>query len=302
MPFSGNGIIGGVIGVVAALAAGLIINSQLAPNAFASDAMPVAQQNALVQKYCATCHTDAARNGGLSLEHFDAAQAAPSLAAMMVSKLTSGVSLETVKAAASDPNAAALVAKKMKSGAMGAAGIPIPDKATIDALINALASEATGANEWHVNRAQNPATKASILTASILREIPSARDSGEVEMYRLVIACDAASREGEMQLVWAPVPAKGTLSASVDGKAPVTYQVEGLEKMSNGSQATPALAAISLYESKIDSQIPRMALPVRSLLIVNLFPNESVEFSFGDLPQAARQSLGACFPENHTAQ
>jgi hypothetical protein len=107
------------IGVVAALAAGLIINSLAVPTAFASDAMPAAQQNALVQKYCAVCHTDAARNGGLSLEHFDAAQAAPSLAAMMVSKLTSGVSLETVRAAASDPSASALVDKKMKSGAMG---------------------------------------------------------------------------------------------------------------------------------------------------------------------------------------
>jgi hypothetical protein len=34
---------------------------------------PAAQQNALVQRYCAVCHTDAAKNGGLSLEHFDAA-------------------------------------------------------------------------------------------------------------------------------------------------------------------------------------------------------------------------------------
>src|ERR1700704_5992169 len=101
--------------------------------AAAADDLSPAQQNALVQKYCAVCHTDAARNGGLSLEHFDAAQAAPSLAAMMVSKLTGGVSLETAKASASDPSAAALVARKMKGGAMGAAGIPIPDKATIDA-------------------------------------------------------------------------------------------------------------------------------------------------------------------------
>src|SRR3954454_5123804 len=93
----------------------------LTPAAYGQDAspMPVAQQNALVQKYCAVCHTDAARNGGLSLEHFDASQAAPSLAAMMVSKLTSGVSLETARAAASDPGAAALVTRKMKGGAMG---------------------------------------------------------------------------------------------------------------------------------------------------------------------------------------
>jgi hypothetical protein len=44
-----------------------------APDVPLSDAMPVAQQNALVQKYCAVCHTDVHRNGGLSLQHFDAA-------------------------------------------------------------------------------------------------------------------------------------------------------------------------------------------------------------------------------------
>src|SRR5450432_2117870 len=54
------------IGGVAALAAGLIINPLAIATAFASDAMPVEQQNALVQKYCAVCHTDAVRNGGLS--------------------------------------------------------------------------------------------------------------------------------------------------------------------------------------------------------------------------------------------
>lgn len=53
----------------------------------AVELMPTTQQNALVQKYCAVCHTDAAMNGGLSLEHFDAANASPSLTAMLVSKL-----------------------------------------------------------------------------------------------------------------------------------------------------------------------------------------------------------------------
>lgn len=36
--------------------------------AVASEAMPAAQQNALVQKYCAVCHTDASKDGGLSLQ------------------------------------------------------------------------------------------------------------------------------------------------------------------------------------------------------------------------------------------
>ncbi len=53
-------------------------------------AMPAAERNALVKKYCAVCHTDAAKNGGLSLQHFDAAKRDPTLAAMMLSKLNSG--------------------------------------------------------------------------------------------------------------------------------------------------------------------------------------------------------------------
>src|SRR6185369_5265456 len=89
--------------------------------ATAAELMPPSQQNALVQKYCAVCHTDAARNGGLSLEHFDASHVDPSLAAMLLSKL--------------------------RSGAMGAAGLPAPDKATIDALVSALTSESAGAHE-----------------------------------------------------------------------------------------------------------------------------------------------------------
>ena len=53
-------------------------------------AMPAAEQNGLVKQYCAVCHTDKARNGGLSLQHYDAAKRDPALAAMMFSKLNAG--------------------------------------------------------------------------------------------------------------------------------------------------------------------------------------------------------------------
>ncbi len=121
-------------------------------------------------------------------------------------------------------------------------------------------------------------------------------------MYRLVLACNAATHEGEMQLAWAPVPKMGTLSVAVDGRAPFTYEVEGTEKMGNGSQATTGPAALSLYESKKDSQSQSMLLPAKGLRITNLFPNESVEFPFGNLPQTARQSFAACFKESNTGQ
>src|SRR5215813_15108040 len=90
--------------------------------AAAGEPMPVARQNALVQKYCAVCHDDVHRNGGLSLQHFNASNVDPSLAAMMASKL--------------------------KSGAIGAAGLPRPDQATQDAFFNALEAESSGSNEW----------------------------------------------------------------------------------------------------------------------------------------------------------
>src|SRR5579872_6892013 len=92
----------------------------VAAAAYAGDIMPPAQQTALIQKYCAVCDTDASMNGGLTLEHFDAAKVDPSLAAMLVSKL--------------------------KGKALGAAGLPLPEKATQDALEAALTAESAGAS------------------------------------------------------------------------------------------------------------------------------------------------------------
>ena len=86
------------------VAAGFFVLLTAAP----AELMPAAQQNGLIQKYCAVCHTDAAKNGGLSLQHYDAAAGDPALAAMLLSKL--------------------------QNGAMGAAGAGVPDKPTQAAL------------------------------------------------------------------------------------------------------------------------------------------------------------------------
>src|SRR3954466_3417382 len=95
--------------------------------AFAGELMPVSQQNALVKKYCAVCHTDAAKNGGLSLEHYDAARRDPGLAAMILSKLN--------------------------NGAMGGAGKGVPAKTAQEAWIESTKEQATGAKDWFVSRA-----------------------------------------------------------------------------------------------------------------------------------------------------
>ena len=209
----------------------------------AADLMPHEQQTALVMKYCAVCHTDAARNGGLTLQHFDASKLDPSLAAMLVAKL--------------------------RTGAMGASGIPRPDESVTQALTAALAAESTGADKWTITNQ----------SASILRESAATR-------YRLVLECNPATREGEIQVSWAPNATNGTLHASLDAKAPVTYLVEGTESMGNGKGANAQRAAIKL----------RSVMPAQSLAISNLFPNEKVVFPFDTLPEGARQTLSACFP------
>jgi hypothetical protein len=53
---------------------------------------PAADLNAVVRRYCATCHSDKARSGGLSLATFDVARAAENaeVAERMIRKLQAG--------------------------------------------------------------------------------------------------------------------------------------------------------------------------------------------------------------------
>ena len=74
--------------ILGAIVAGMIALPASAQQG--TPAMPVSQQNALVQKHCAVCHSDTKMMGGLSLEVFDAVHPDPSIAGMMVNKLNSG--------------------------------------------------------------------------------------------------------------------------------------------------------------------------------------------------------------------
>ncbi|MEZ5354657.1 MAG: hypothetical protein R2762_18645 [Bryobacteraceae bacterium] len=261
--------------------------------ALGAEPMPAAQQNALVRKYCAVCHTDRANNGGLSLEHFDAGSAAPSLAAMMLSKLTGGVPLETVRAISRDAGAAQFVRERVRSGAMNAAGIPQPDEATMDSLIRAFAAQSAGAAEWWVDRRGDGRRDAKV-TASILREAP-ANENRAAEAYRLIVGCNAATGAGYLQLAWSPVARNGSVTVSVDGKAAKEYRVEGSETMGNGSgKVLEGLAALMLEETGRGGR--GLGFPSESLLIRDLFPGESVTFPFAPLPAEAKRALRACFP------
>jgi len=264
---------------------------QVAPS---SGTMPVAATNALVHRYCEVCHDDAHLNGGMSLEHFDAAHADPSLAAMLLSKLTNGLPLAKVSAANTDPAAAAEIDTEMKNSAIHAAGLPAPDSATARAWVMALSAEANRATEWSVNRVQSPGSPGQVITASVIREIAAANDPARMDIYRLTLTCRADTRDGEMQVAWAPgAPKNGrAVSVSVDGNSLYTdvNLVYGI-----GVNAGPGAAL--LYATKDNFGMAKfpVPLPKQTLAIANLTPDKTVVFPFDGLTQPARESLSMCF-------
>jgi hypothetical protein len=171
---------------------------------------------------------------------------------------------------------------------MGAAGLGVPDEATRDAWVAATAAQAERAKEWTVIRIEAVASKAPLLVASIVREVAPRKAEAGMPVYRLILACNTASHQGEIQLAWSPQPQTSrTFSVSVDGNPSIPHKLEGREeKMGNGSVGTAGLAAAMLDAP----------LPEKTLTITDLFPGETVVFPLGDLDHAARQQLGVCLP------
>ncbi|MEQ1898596.1 MAG: hypothetical protein ABL971_14550 [Vicinamibacterales bacterium] len=248
-----------------------------------AEPLSVAQQNAVVQKHCAVCHTDRTLNGGLSLQGFDAATVTPSLAAMMLSKLTSGLPLASVAKAASDEAARTQLTKRVYGGAIMAAGLAPPELGVTLGLAAALAERAAPSGSWHLSYSAGTAAKARQATVSIVREVP--RQADVVESYRLLLSCDEASRRGQLQVAWSPVAMTGSLVTVVDGSVHGRHAVEGQEAMGNGSGVGKGLASWSL---------PSLVLPSQSLVVRDLFPGEQADFSFADLPVTARAALSPC--------
>ena len=127
---------------------------------------------------------------------------------------------------------------KLKTGAIGAAGVKLPDDATVTASISATAAESAGADRWSVSRTKDASTSASILSASIVEEVPSAVSADVPDSYRLTVTCRGDTHQAEMQIAWSPaVPKQGQGPVSRGGrKGVVNLKVEGTEKMGNGTQ------------------------------------------------------------------
>lgn len=243
--------------------------------------MPAAQQNAVVQKYCGGCHNDAQMQGGLSVQHFDAANPEPAVAAMLVSKLTGGRTPEAVLAVAKTGDSAQIMTL-LNRGAMGASGEKA-DEPTQIAFVEALSTEAAGAGQWDTR------WNGKTVTSSILRAFTSTKFPGATDMYRLILTCRTDTHDGEIKLAWANgVPEEGQpITVAVDGNAPITHIAEGGKKQGNGANGP---GATILYPG-----IPNLPLPSRSLTVSNVFPNETPVFPFDTLSPALRANLAACF-------
>jgi hypothetical protein len=231
--------------------------------------MPLAEQDALVKTYCVGCHNDTRLIGGMSLEHFDPAHPDPSIAGMMVSKL--------------------------KYGAMGAAGIQMPDSATISALMEALAARAIGAEiatgGWALksNASPLPPPPPPTITASIQREGSSPTNATQSTAYQLTLTCVKTPDTSNAGIASASHLAKMQLTADRAmpgaGSVSLTYDVDG-------TPGGPSIRYVTQQNSGSATFV--IPLPSRTLTIRNLFPGETVTFPFDGLNRELRRVLSTC--------
>lgn len=266
-----------------------------AESSFPITDISLSEQNAMIENYCVICHLDTAMNGGLSLEHFDAATVSPPLATILVSKFTTGVPLEDILKPELDTQIVEEIELGKRFGApsvMDIAGLPLPTDGEINGFIMAMAQRTNDAERWHIIE------DGEKISADIVRvtSFPVREDQGERDLtYRLVLTCDAASGDGEMLLTWSPVPANGNLEVIVDSNPPLEFVIDEQEAMANGDSGTSAPSSVVLAGLRQNDGHPGLSMPRSRLQIKGPLPTEQVEFSFDDLWESEPGLLNACF-------
>lgn len=274
----------------------LSVSSTLAAeSSFPVTDISIAEQNAMMKDYCVICHLDSSMNGGLSLEHFDAATVSPPLAAILANKFTMGVPLENLLEPELDPEVIEEIELGKRFGApsvMGVAGLPLPSDGEINGFIMAMAQRTEGAERWHVN------VDEETISADIVRitSFPAREDQRPRDiMFRLVLTCDLASDEGEMLLTWSPQPANGSLEVVVDNDLPVEFIIDEQEPMANGDEGTSAPSSVVLVGLGKKDEYPDISPPRNRLRLKSPLLSEQIEFSFADLWESEPDQLNACF-------
>jgi hypothetical protein len=203
--------------------------------------------------------------------------------------------LESFDAERPDPGIARMMRVKIADdGALGAAGIPKPDAATIDALVSALGAAADEGAEtmgrWRAYVAEEGRNGHSLITARIVQPAHRGVATRSVAAYELTLTCGGKSRKSDVSLARENIDAvTGTFPSGATGvlTAPVSVIVDDAQNHSTASSLMPASAALL-------QSLP--VLPMRTLTIQPAaFPEESVTFPFADLTSPVRQLLGWCF-------
>lgn len=250
----------------AGLSVPFLAGAQVKEEAATPDAV---SHNALIRKHCVVCHQGRNPGGGLSLESFDLRRPDAAVARMMAIKITD-------------------------DGAMTAAGVPKPDPATYDSFIAALSEAGAEPTHdgWTVDLAIDPKAPSrghALVTARTTGTV-SGRPAGAPE-YQLTLACNGATRKGEMQLATYEItssPASKVPRTMPEGGAAgaaFSYAVDGLPKQD--ARLSPAGA----HAGSTGSLSP---FPTYTLMVADLFPNETVAFSIDRLSPTVRQMLASC--------
>ena len=214
---------------------------------------------------------------------------------MMLSKITSGTALATVNAAGHDAAALATLEKGMKTGAINASGNGVPDKATVDGLVAAFTAQSAGASNWSVQRSKDRSTSTEVITASIVRELPSTAAAGRAAGTEARdvppgahVQCRHARRGDAGGMVAGA--SEACWWSAYDGQPATRLHGGGHRADGERHRSDDRTSSVRVRQAP-PARRRAPPVPARTLTVSELFPGETVTFPFDELTGAARQSL-----------